>query len=85
MKNCFIFLFLSFLFSSISFADSTMTCIRFPGLNDAMLDRPLLANQIGTAHFIIHWESPTTQAYAQNAADHAEYDAYQKECTEMNW
>jgi len=28
--------------------------------------------------------SPTTQTYAQNASNYAEY-AYQKQCVEMNW
>ena len=84
MKTFSITLFLLIIFSPLSFSDST--CIRVSGEGDEVYERPELANQIESEHFIIHWESPTTQNYAQNTSDYAEY-AYEKQCGvgEMNW
>ena len=82
MKTCFTFLLVVILLSTNSLCDTT--CVKQSGTGDLPADRPVLANQIGTIHFIIHWESPTTQTYAQNAAAYAEY-AYQQQCDSMNW
>ncbi|HSW54763.1 MAG TPA: T9SS type A sorting domain-containing protein [Ignavibacteriaceae bacterium] len=77
MKACFFLLIFTFLLASITYADTS--CVKQSGVGDSPIVRPVLANQIGTTHFIIHWESPTTQIYAQNAASYAEY-AYEKQC-----
>ena len=82
MKTCFPFLLVVILLSTNSLCDTT--CVKQFGTSDIPADRPILANQIGTNHFIIHWESPTSQTYAQNAAAYAEY-AYQQQCDSMNW
>ena len=77
MKTFLISLLSILLFPSVSWCDTT--CIKLTGVNDLPIERPVLANQIGTSHFIIHWENPTTQSYAENAASYAEY-AYEKQC-----
>ena len=81
-KFFFVILFYLYLMVGNSFADTT--CVHFPGVSENIFVRPTLANHISTAHFKIHWENPTTAAYAQNSADYAEY-AYQKMCVEMGW
>lgn len=83
MKNYLSLLLILFLFSSFSFGEDS-TCVRSIILGGEGEGRPDLTNQIVTTHFIIHWESPTQQTYAENTADYAEY-AYQKQCTEMGW
>ena len=84
MKTFLAFLFTAFLFSSITFGDTT--CVRFAGVGDAVYERPQLANQTGSTHFIIHWQNPTTLTYAQNASEYAEF-AYEEQCgvDGMNW
>ena len=76
----YIFLFLVFGFYSYS-ADSTCIKVITLGKSDV---RPSLDNTIETTHFIIHWQPPTSETYAQNAASYAEY-AWERQCTDMNW
>jgi len=64
-------------------ADSSITCIKFETLG-RLEPRPDLENYIETNNFKVHWESPTTQTYAQNAANYAEY-ARDQECNHLHW
>jgi len=64
-------------------ADSSITCIKFETLG-RLEPRPDLENYIETNNFKVHWESPTTQTYAQNAANYAEY-ARDQECNQLHW
>lgn len=83
MKNFFLLLF-AFVYNTAALTFADTTCVNFSGLGETIYQRPVLANAIPTEHFKIHWEFPTTLAYAQNTAAYAEY-AYQKICIEMGW
>lgn len=80
MKKIIFILFLLMFLVNV-FADTTY--VRMPGIYQSAIPRPNLTNTITTTHFVIHYQSPTTWAYANNTAQYAEY-AYDNICDGIN-
>lgn len=82
MKYKFLILLVLLIVNEITRADSSS--VKFPGISGVTYIRPILANQINTPHFKIHFQTPTTQTYAQNVADFAEY-SYSMMVINLGW
>ena len=83
MKNFVLFFWFVLFFCTTNSFGADSTCTKVITLSK-LDDRPSLANSIYSTHFIVHWQAPVTQTFAQNASDYAEY-AWQRECNDMNW